>query len=652
MLQWQTVFSLGTSRVLKRLKYKDEVQSMETRIVDRVWRGGETPGKYSYRMSEVKLPVGREMTDLPAKISKQLSLKASDIMTWQVARESIDARDKSNIFMVYTVDFTTGVPVSPRIAKKHKCNVHKQIEKSDPIPGSENLIGRPVIVGFGPCGIFAALELARNGYRPIVIERGKGMSERVKDVEAFKSEGVLNEDSNILFGEGGAGTFSDGKLTSGIKDPNIKFVMETFADAGAGEEIIYKHKPHIGTDVLRAVIVRLREQIIALGGEVRFGSKLSDISISNGELRSITVTSSDGSEEILETNAMILATGHSARDTYELIKESKLEMEQKPLSIGVRMEHPQELIDRAQYGSEGRLPPAEYKVSYKASNGRGVYSFCMCPGGEVVTCSTHSGEVCVNGMSNRRRDSGTANSGILCDVRVSDFESDDVLAGIRFQQKYERLAFENGGGNYKPPTCTMGEFLSGKADKVIASLPGFAYEAIREAVPNFAKKIHGYDSPDAVIKAVETRSSAPLRVIRDRETGESTTISGIYPAGEGCGYAGGITSAACDGIKQADKLIERFMEPLMCTADELFNQIKQLSTNITEENYHAYNMQGYDILIKIKELRVAQEQAYNTLFRYHNNLADSLNKQWIADMLDYICGWCAPEKYIWGNREK
>ena len=640
------------SRALKRIKYKDEVQSMETRIVDKVWRGGETPGKYSYRISEVKLPVGREMTDLPDKISKQLSLKASDIMTWQVARESIDARDKSNIFMVYTVDFTAGVQVSPRIAKKHKCNVHKPIEKSDPIPGSEKLIGRPVIVGFGPCGIFAALELARNGYRPIVIERGKCMSERVKDVEAFKSVGVLNEDSNILFGEGGAGTFSDGKLTSGIKDPNIKFVMETFADAGAGEEIIYKHKPHIGTDVLRAVIVRLREQIIALGGEVRFGAKLCNISISNGELESVTITSPDGGTEVLATNAMILATGHSARDTYELIKESNLEMEQKPLSIGVRMEHPQELIDRTQYGSEDRLPPAEYKVSYKASNGRGVYSFCMCPGGEVVTCSTHSGEICVNGMSNRRRDSGTANSGILCDVRVSDFESEDVLAGIRFQQKYERLAFENGGGNYKPPTCTMGEFLSGKADKVIASLPDFAYEAIREAVPNFAKKIHGYDSPDAVIKAVETRSSAPLRVIRDRETGESTTISGIYPAGEGCGYAGGITSAACDGINQADKVIERFMEPLMCTADELFNQIKQLSTNITEENYHAYNMQGYDILTKIKELRVAQEQAYNTLFRYHNNLADSLNKQWIADMLDYICGWYAREKYIWGNRGK
>ena len=534
---------------------------MEAKIVDRVWRDGDTPGKYSYRISEVKLPVGREMTDLPAKISKQLSIKASDIMTWQVARESVDARDKSKIFMVYTVDFTTRVEVSPRIAKKHKCNVHKPIEKLEPMPGSEKLIGRPVIVGFGPCGIFAALELAKNGYRPIVIERGKGMSERVKDVESFRNNGILNEESNILFGEGGAGTFSDGKLTSGIKDPNIKFVMETFADAGAGEEIIYKNRPHIGTDVLRAVIIRLREQIIDLGGEVRFGARLSDISVSNGELESVTITFLDGGTEVLATNAMILATGHSARDTYELIKESKLEMEQKPLSIGVRMEHPQELIDRAQYGAEDRLPPAEYKVSYKASNGRGVYSFCMCPGGEVVTCSTHSGEVCVNGMSNRRRDSGTANSGILCDVRVSDFESDDVLAGIRFQQKYEKLAFVNGGGNYKPPTCTMGEFLSGKADTVIASLPDFAYEAIREAIPFFAEKIHGYDDPDAVIKAVETRSSAPVRVLRDKDSGESTGISGIYPAGEGCGYAGGITSAACDGIKQADKLIERFGRP-------------------------------------------------------------------------------------------
>ena len=250
---------------------------MESRIIDRIWRGGDKRGKYSYRISEVKLPVGGEMTDLPTKIAKQLSLKTSDILTWEVARESIDARDKSQIFMVYTVDFTTRVQVAPKIAKKHKCNLHKPIEKVNPLPGRERMTGRPVIVGFGPCGIFAALELAQNGYRPIVIERGKGMAERVKDVEAFKNEGVLNEDSNILFGEGGAGTFSDGKLTSGIKDPNIKFVMETFAGAGAGDEIIYKHRPHIGTDVLRAVIVKLREQIISLGGEVRFGTKLSNI---------------------------------------------------------------------------------------------------------------------------------------------------------------------------------------------------------------------------------------------------------------------------------------------------------------------------------------------------------------------------------------
>ena len=534
---------------------------MDARFKNRVWRGGERAGKYAYRMSEIKLPVGAEMTELPAKIAKQLSIKLSDIMTWQVARESIDARDKLNIFMVYTLDFTTNSQISSKTAKKHRCNVYKHIERHAPISGNECLTGRPVVIGFGPCGIFAALELSHNGYRPIVIERGKTMSARVKDVENFRQHGVLDGESNILFGEGGAGTFSDGKLTSGIKDPNIKFVLETFAGAGAGDEIVYKHKPHIGTDVLRAVIVSLREQILDLGGDVRFGTRLTGLEIADGELKGITVMDSDGREEHIDTNAVILATGHSARDTYELIKESALEMEQKPLSIGVRMEHSQELINRAQYGEEDRLPPAEYKVSYKASNGRGVYSFCMCPGGEVVVCSTADGELCVNGMSNRRRDSGVANSGILCDVRVSDFDSDDVLSGVKFQQKYERLAFENGGGKFNPPTCTMKDFLDANAQSVIASLPDFAYEAIREAIPFFAEKIHGYDDPDAVIKAVETRSSAPVRVLRDKDSGESTGISGIYPAGEGCGYAGGITSAACDGIKQADKLIERFGRP-------------------------------------------------------------------------------------------
>lgn len=533
----------------------------DSRFENKIWHGGNSVGKFSYRINEVRLPVGVEMTELPKVIAKLLSVKENQICSWKVARESIDARDKSNICMVYTVDFSTNREISDKLGHKRKCKKYIKPVKHEALKGAERLKGRPIIAGFGPCGIFAALELAKNGYRPIVLERGKAMSERVRDVDIFRREGKLDINSNILFGEGGAGTFSDGKLMTGIKDPNIDYVLETLARAGAGDEIMYKHRPHIGTDVLRSVIVNLREYIDSLGGEIRFSSTLKSLEIEGNELKRIvieTVYGDEIKEEIIDTNALILATGHSARDSYQMMNSAMLEIEQKPLSIGVRIEHPQDIIDRAQYGSEYRLPPADYKMSYKASNGRGVYSFCMCPGGEVVVCSTENGELCVNGMSNRNRDSGVANSGILCDVRTSDFESEDVLAGIYFQQKYERKAFKNGGGNFIPPTCTMKEFLDGSAASVIASLPDFAYEAIREAVPVFAKKIQGYDMDEAVIKAVETRSSAPVRVLRNKVSGESTRIRGIYPAGEGCGHAGGITSAACDGIKQANKLMERF----------------------------------------------------------------------------------------------
>ena len=428
----------------------------------------------------------------------------------------------------------------------------------EPVSGEEKLTGRPVIVGFGPCGIFAALELARRGYKPLVIERGAAMDERVADVEAFRRGGELKLESNMLFGEGGAGTFSDGKLTSGIRNGHIRQVLADFCEAGAGEDIMYLHRPHIGTDVLREVIVNLRKEIIALGGEVRFGTKLERIVLENDELCALEVCGNAGTERI-DTNAMILAVGHSARDTFKVIDKLGMEIEQKPFSIGVRMEHPQEIIDRAQYGNEDRLPPADYKLAYHAENGRGVYSFCMCPGGEVVVCSNSEGEISVNGMSNRKRDSGTANSGILCDVRTSDFDGEDALAGVRFQEKYERLAFENGGRNYKAPSCSMGDFLTAEGSKaaaVIASMPDFASEAIREAVPFFAKKIKGYDMPEAVITAVETRSSSPIRILRNADC--ESNIKGIYPAGEGAGYAGGITSAACDGIKAAQSIIRRF----------------------------------------------------------------------------------------------
>ena len=510
-----------------------------------------------YRINEIKTNLDTDKSQLPEIISKKLRVDVANISKWEIRKMSIDSRHKPDIKFVYSVDFWC----EKNIKSKDAIIVDDNAEAlAEPKMGTDKLIGRPVVVGMGPCGIFAALTLAKCGYKPLVIDRGPSMNERTDAVETFRTAHVLNSEANMLFGEGGAGTFSDGKLTTGIKDPSIREVLRTFSEAGAGEEITYLAKPHIGTDVLRKVIVNLRNQIIELGGEVRFNTKLETLNIQEGELVSI-----ETDKGTIETNALILAIGHSARDTFAMINDKGLNMEQKTFSIGVRMEHPQELIDKAQYGEEALskyrdiLPPADYKLSYKAGNDRGVYSFCMCPGGEVVVCTTNPGEICVNGMSNRKRDSGIANSGILCDVRKSDYnngDEQDILAGVRFQQKYEQLAFENGGSDYNPPKSNMKDFLDGNAPQIDNSLPEFASVAIKEAVPNFARKISGFDSPDAIVTAVETRSSSPVRILRD-SSGESN-VRGIYPAGEGAGYAGGITSAACDGIKIANHLIEKF----------------------------------------------------------------------------------------------
>lgn len=516
-----------------------------------------------YRISQIKLALNEPKELLPKKIKKKLG-NSIKIKEYKIVKESIDARDKGDIKFVYTVDFDVeqrqgAREIALKPDPKKNLSIAPDMSYKAPEPGVRELKHRPVIAGFGPCGIFCALILAQQGYRPIVLERGKCVSERAEDVQNFWNGSALNTESNVQFGEGGAGTFSDGKLTTGIKDPRIHKVLSEFVSAGAPEEILYKNKPHIGTDLLRDVVANIREEIIRLGGEIRFSNKLVGIDAPSGKIRAVKVQEVlNGESYTLETENLVLAIGHSARDTFRYAHELGIQMSAKPFSIGVRIEHPQKMVDEAQYGKTKGLPPAEYKLSHRCENGRGVYTFCMCPGGEVIMSSSQEGGVVTNGMSNHKRDSGTANSGLLVDVRVSDFDGDDVLAGVEFQEKYERLAYKNGGGRYAFPKTCWSKFRDGDKDAkaVIDSLPSFAVESIREAMPYLGRKLKGFDDDNAVMKAVETRSSSPVRFFRDDNLQGS--IKGLYPAGEGAGYAGGITSAACDGIKVAEKIIEEF----------------------------------------------------------------------------------------------
>lgn len=516
-----------------------------------------------YRINQIKLNIDEEHNDLADAIRRKLRRKNLEINDIEIIRESIDARRKPDIKLVYTLDFSCDrkLPLGKAEALNYEAFSQEQSEAVRRAKEKGEAGFRPVVAGFGPCGIFAALILAEAGLEPIVIERGEPVDRRVKTVEKFWGGGTLNPESNVQFGEGGAGTFSDGKLTTGIRDVRIRKVLMEFVSAGADPEIMYRHKPHIGTDKLRGIVKNLRERIIALGGEIHFGTKLESLDIDdNNRLRGIHVIhkSDDGAEDAgyINADSLVLAVGHSARDTFEMLYQTGFEMEQKPFSIGVRIEHPQEMIDEAQYGDPSladRLGAADYKLNYRCENGRGVYTFCMCPGGQVINASSEINTAVTNGMSCSGRDSGIANSGLLVDVRTDDFESEHPLAGVEFQRRYEKLAYEQGCGGL--PKSTYGCFRDNTDDPVRLSLPEFAAESIRKAMPYLGRKLRGFDNEAAVMTGVETRSSSPVRIIRNEML--ESSVPGVYPAGEGPGYAGGIMSAAVDGIRIAEKIIER-----------------------------------------------------------------------------------------------
>ena len=652
---------------------------------------------------KLKAPVKGDVAELLlAKAAAKLRVPQSSLESLTIVRESVDAREKPAVYKVYSVALgcAKGDAWLASACKKAGLSFAAYEPESFDVKPLESIPGgpRPVVAGFGPCGIFAALVLAKMGLKPVVLERGESMDRRVAAVESFWAGGKLDPENNVQFGEGGAGTFSDGKLTTGTKSPWTHWILQTFADAGADPAILYMHKPHVGTDVIRKAVVKIRKQIEDLGGEVRFGCRLDGIDISDGRVDSTDISggrvdSTDISDcrvgstdisgcrvaavrftqrgkaeqQVLPCSAVILAIGHSARDTMRSLLDGGVYMEQKPFSMGYRIEHPQRLIDMAQYGApheELGLGPADYKLNVRTPSGRGVYTFCMCPGGVVVNSSSEDGAIVTNGMSYSRRDSGVANSAVLADVTPADFDPRylpegtdpaDPLAGAALQKKYEKLASQLGGGNGFAPSQTVAEFLGAaepcrqgsaqtagttadpadnKADQVAAPaaekntafaaspaenraapaaekntafaaspaenradpaaekntefaaspaenkadsaakltssflpgttdadlaacLPDFAVQAIKEALPMLGKKLKGFDSPDAVLTGIESRSSSPVRIKRDPQSlcglsgADLTQIPGLYPAGEGAGYAGGIMSAAADGIRTA-----------------------------------------------------------------------------------------------------
>ena len=524
------------------------------------------------RLTELKLPLDHSEDDLRTAVLRRLEIDASDLTSLGVFRRGYDARRRSAVSLVYTLD--VGVRDEASLLRRRAADPHL-----GPAPDTayrfvarapETLPSRPVVIGCGPCGLLAALLLAQMGFRPIILERGKVVRERTRDTWGLWRRGVLDPESNVQFGEGGAGTFSDGKLYSGIKDSYHlgRKLLTEFVRAGAPEEILYVSKPHIGTFRLVSMVENIRATIEALGGEYRFGSRVVDIEVAEHPRRVRGVVLANG--EVIAAEHVVLAIGHSARDTFAMLHGRGVAMEAKPFSIGVRIEHPQALIDRARFGGfagHKLLGAADYKLVHHCAGGRSVYSFCMCPGGRVVAATSEAGQVVTNGMSQYSRAEFNANAGLVVGITPADYPG-GPLAGIAFQREWERRAFAAGGGGYAAPVQRVGDFLAGTPSTALGgitpsykpavtptdlspTLPGFAIGALREALPAFGRQLPGFDMADAVMTGVETRTSSPLRIPRGEDFCSLNT-TGLYPAGEGAGYAGGILSAGVDGIKVAE----------------------------------------------------------------------------------------------------
>jgi len=525
------------------------------------------------RLANIKLNIYEDEAGLKEIILSKLNIKEKDLMNYKIFKKSLDARKRESVSFVYTVDVRVRneqkvwqgcrqkeVTISPEMG-------YKYVD-----PGPEKMTCPPVIVGTGPAGLFAGLILSRMGYRPLLLERGEEVEYRTKKVKKFWENGILDGESNVQFGEGGAGTFSDGKLTTLIRDRRCRKVLEDLVKAGAQEEILYLNKPHIGTDLLKIVVRNIRKEIESNGGEVRFRSKVTDLEIDNGQVKALIV---NGTGRI-SCQAVLLGIGHSARDTFQMLHQRGVVITPKPFSLGVRIEHPQSIINKAQYGDlvgHEKLGAADYKLAYHSKNGRSAYTFCMCPGGYVIAAGSEEGGVVTNGMSECERNGKNANSALLVGVIPVDFGSAHPLAGIQFQRYWENLAYKLAGESYCAPAQLTGDFLAGRPSthfgQVVPTykpglvlselkycLPMYVVDVLKEALLYFETKIHGFAMPDGVITGVETRSSSPVRI--NRNENYEANLRGLYPMGEGAGYAGGIVSSAVDGIKAAEKVASKY----------------------------------------------------------------------------------------------